>query len=286
MITAKAKSLPPKLYDMHVHTVHSDGRWSPMQLAEMARRTGLAGIFFTDHDTIISPAALAVASRGFGVELFPGVELSTEYGGRGLHLLGYSFDADHEGLLSLCRRLQCQRRQRWWQMVEILRDRKIRFDEPRLARIASLSTPGRLHLARELVHLRAARSIRGAFSQHLSGLEIQVRAAAPIEEAIDTLHAAGGIAVLAHPPALLTKETWTGLAERGLDGIEIGHPSIRGTHRRFLQTVAEQHQFLTTAGSDYHGDEPTEGLGSYTMTERQLEAIVRRDSLSLPALAQ
>lgn len=268
------KSPPPKLFDMHVHSIHSDGVWSPMQLAELARRSGLAGLCLTDHDTIIPPPVLAEASRGFGVELRSGVELSTELAGRKLHLLAYGFDATNEDLLGLCRDLQAKRRRRWWQMAEGLRQNKVRLDDARLARIAARSTPGRLHMARELVHLRAASSLRAAFAQYLNRIERSTEsAAAPLDEAVRLIHAAGGIAVLAHPPALLTKETWDALASSGLDGIETGHPSIRGTHRRFLDMVANQHGFVTTAGSDYHGDEPGEGLGSYTVSLEQLTSL-------------
>src|SRR5437764_4478862 len=74
--------------DLHLHTTHSDGEYVPAQVVDLARRSGLAAVALTDHDTVGGIAA-ARAAAGSGLEVVPGVEISAEYDGRELHLLGY-----------------------------------------------------------------------------------------------------------------------------------------------------------------------------------------------------
>src|SRR5947209_3453621 len=106
--------------DLHVHTTHSDGTYTPAQVVDLARRSGLAAVAVTDHDTLAGvPEAQAAA--GPGLEVIPGVEISAEHHGRELHLLGYFVRTVDAALQAALRRLRERRAERFWDMVERLR---------------------------------------------------------------------------------------------------------------------------------------------------------------------
>lgn len=258
-----------------------------MQLAELARRTGVAGFILTDHDTLADTNLLIEAGKRFGVEIHGGVELSTEFRGRGLHLLGYGMDHANEELRETCRQLQEDRRKRWDWLVRSLREEGLRLDEERLARVRSLSTPGRLHLAREIVRARGAGSARAAFAHFLTRLEPHApKARIAFERAVRLVHDARGRAVLAHPPARLAREDWKELVASGMDGIEVNFPSASRTHRRFLEERAREHGLLASAGSDFHGDDPRHSMGIPSIDEATFRALIgngERETARAPA---
>jgi predicted metal-dependent phosphoesterase TrpH len=246
-----------------------------MQLAHLARRSGLAGLALTEHDALPDPNVLRQAGAGTGVELLVGIELSTAFECRGLHLLGYGFDPFEHRLAEACRQLRAARRERWSRMVAWLRGRGLKLDDRRLARLEASPAPGRLHLARELVHAGHAPSNRAAFTRYLGKMQTACQfECLPFAKAVDLIHGAGGVAVLAHPPSSLTAPQWRMLVEGGLDGIETGFPSVTKRHRRFLTERVAEYQLIATAGSDYHGDEVSSTLGRFWVDRASLERLV------------
>src|SRR5262249_27382262 len=113
-LTARARA------DLHVHTTHSDGHYTPAQIVDLARRSGLAAVAITDHDTV-SGVAEARAAAPAGLEAIAGVEITSEYQGKELHLLGYFFRPDDEPLLAALKRLRHHRVERFYAMVDRLR---------------------------------------------------------------------------------------------------------------------------------------------------------------------
>src|SRR5260221_8496131 len=107
--------------DLHLHTTHSDGSYTAAQIVDLARRSGLAAIAVTDHDTVSALPEARLAALGSQVEIVAGVEITAEFQGRELHLLGYFFDADNVDLLAALARLRLDRRDRFQEMIERLR---------------------------------------------------------------------------------------------------------------------------------------------------------------------
>jgi len=258
------------LVDAHVHSIASDGALTLRQLANLARRSGLAAVVPCDHDVIHDSSDLEEAGNSASVLFLSGVELTVTHGDRTLHLLAYGFDPRHADLLDAVRRRQEQRLKRWAAMSAAILKQKMRLDPRRLERIGSGKAPGRRHLARELVAAHHATSIKNAFERYLHGLAHGYVDDDPlhIADAIELVHSAGGKAVLAHPPANLTVADWRFLAASGMDGIEADYPRVAKNHRRFLQERIAEYGFASTAGSDYHGDEPRDHLGLRTVKWR------------------
>src|SRR5947209_3426979 len=107
--------------DLHVHTTSSDGGYTPAEVVDLAIRSGLAGVAVTDHDTLDGIPAARAAAAGAPVEVIAGVEITAEYDGRELHLLGYFLRLDDAPLLSALARLRAHRAGRFWDMAERLR---------------------------------------------------------------------------------------------------------------------------------------------------------------------
>jgi 3',5'-nucleoside bisphosphate phosphatase len=268
------------LVDAHVHSIASDGALTLRQLANLARRSGLAAVVPCDHDVIHDPDELEEAGASAGVLFLPGVELTVTHGDRTLHLLAYGFHPHHAGLLEAVRRRQEQRRKRWAALSVAILKQKVRLDLRRLERIGAGKAPGRRHLARELVAAHHATSVKNAFERYLHGLVQGYVDDDPLHvaDAISLVHSAGGKAVLAHPPANLTVGDWRFLVASGMDGIEADYPRVAKNHRRFLQERIAEYGFASTAGSDYHGDEPRDHLGLRTMKWKTFCKLTRDDA--------
>jgi predicted metal-dependent phosphoesterase TrpH len=265
--------------DLHVHTTHSDGTYTPEQVVELARRTGLAAVAITDHDTLsgIAPARSAAASSV--LQVIAGVEITAEFLGRELHLLGYFVDLDDEPLDSALARLRAHRVTRFWDMVERLRGCGVSFEDEELKVRASNGAVGRRHLAELLIKNRRAGSMREAFTRYLGdrGQVAVPKLRLPVEEAIALVRGAGGVAAWAHPSYDCTRETLTRLRAVGLRAVEANYPGFRQTRIRELRDLAADLGLAVTAGSDCHGPgHPSRAVGACTLTAEEFAALSQR----------
>ncbi len=265
------------LYDLHVHSTRSDGLRSLMELAQMAKRTGLAGLAVTDHDILPDFDRLIHLEQQSGIEMVAGVEISTRFRDRPLHLLAYGFDGSPHPLGSLCQGLLNRRRDRLDRMVEWVRSKLPRFDDVELGRLRNQVSPGRKHVARELIRQGFVSSTRVAFDRYLSDLgDFAPASDVPLEEAIESIHQSGGVAILAHPPTGMTVDQWRALSTVGLDGLETRFGRVASSHRRFLEERCVEYGWVATAGSDYHGDGGRNQLGLHSVDRARLSEILAR----------
>lgn len=271
--------------DLHTHTTCSDGFYSPEDLVDLARRSGLAALAVTDHDTIDACAAARTAARGSSIEVVSGVEISAEFHERELHLLGYFFDESNAPLQTALRRLREHRWHRFGEIVARLRQRGIRFDAS--AHPSPGTTPGRLHVARLLVQNRHASNVRDAFQRFLSGTNAVPKVRLPVAEAIALLRNAGGVSSWAHPGNDCTKVNLLELRSLGLHAVEAAYPSVRPSRVREIRNLAQDLGLAVTGGSDCHGPGKN-AVGCQGITLAELEALRERTAAatapSLPAL--
>lgn len=252
------------LFDLHVHTVASDGERSVLEIAEIARRSGLAGFAVTDHDVLPDDDFLGHATQRTGVKILAGIEISTLWRGRGMHLLAYGFDPEASSLVQLSAHLCASRQRRVRRWIERLEGMGIRLNPKEVDTLFRHRAPGRLHVAKALVKSGHSTGPRDAFARWLArGEEWPDRPS--IIDAIRAVHAANGIAVLAHPSASLGMEEIAELAGAGLDGVEVAFPQASPARRRSLGEIAHHLGLLRTAGSDYHGGGHRRFLGSETI---------------------
>jgi predicted metal-dependent phosphoesterase TrpH len=272
--------------DLHTHSAISDGTDRPAELVAKAKAAGLTHVALTDHDTFAGLDEALQAGAALGIQVIPGVELSTELGGNSVHLLGYGPQADHPGLLAEFTKLQESRRGRIPQMLAALGRLGMPVSAEEVAKWAGDSpSVGRPHVADAMIALGYVKDRSEAFDGYLAegGPAYVPRYYAGLGAAIELIHDAGGVAVLAHPwgresRKYLTVDRIAALVgEHALDGIEVDHHDHDPAVRAELRALAAELGIWATGSSDYHGlGKVDHDLGCNTTAEEVVEAILDR----------
>ncbi len=265
--------------DLHLHTFFSDGTYSPEELAGHGHRVGLSALALTDHDTVDGCARAEAACRALGIEFIPGTELTAEHRNREVHVLGYWLDPESPALLSRLAGFQAVRENRIRDMVHRLNERGIALKADDVFRIANCKSPGRPHVARALVEGGFCGDYDQAFERFLKkGRPGWVpKARMDIPTTVGLIHAAGGVAVLAHPGLYHDDTLIPEIAEAGLDGLECWHSRHHGTEPVHYERLAAELGLVATGGSDCHGMSKGEPLiGRIQLPYAQVEALKAR----------
>lgn len=271
-----------RLVDLHVHSTASDGRLAPAAVVGAARAAGLAAMALTDHDTVAGVAEARAAGERLGVRIVAGAELSAHLFGEEIHLLALHLDRVDVIAHELAR-FQDDRVTRAGQMVERLNALGVGVTLDAVLAHAAGGAVGRPHVARAIVATGAAHDMRDAFDRYLGdGRPAYVdKPRLEAREAIALAHAAGGIAVWAHPGGDGRRDRVEPLVAAGLDGLEVLHPSHSSDDRQRLQALADFFGLVTSGGSDWHGvTEAPRGLGMmqvpHAVLERQDARVLAR----------
>ena len=271
--------------DLHVHSTASDGTTAPQDLPDLARASQLAAIALTDHDTTDGLADCAAAAERIGLAFVPGIEISADPGPspsspatspirRGtLHILGLFVAANDAQLKQIQKRMRAARNSRNPAIVEKLNQLGVAIDYEEvleLARAEGTQIIGRPHIADVLTRRGYANSVQNAFSRYLcQGAPAYVRRdRLPAAHAIDAIHHAGGLAVMAHPVQLVRGDGFQleqhirRLKDIGLDGIETLHSDHTPDEVESFEDLATRYGLVTSGGSDFHGSRKSVALGS------------------------
>lgn len=246
--------------DLHLHTTHSDGSCTPSELVRLAHQAGVTALAVTDHDIMTGVAQATAEGEHYGIEVIPGVEISSMIGQSELHILGYFLDWQDPILNERFTTLRESRHRRNPQIVERLQALGIDITYDEVRALAGSDSVGRPHIARALMDKHVVSSAKEAFDRFLAnGKPAYVPRDLPNPaEAIQWIKAAGGLAVLAHP-------SWVRLADRslielvrelkvaGLDGLEVYYSTHASRQTREYLSLAQHLGLLVTGGSDFHG---------------------------------
>ncbi len=262
--------------DLHLHTNFSDGTYSPEELVAQAARNNLAAIALTDHDTVEGCERAAIACKAVEIEFIPGAELTAEQNENEIHILGYFLDTHNEKLLAEIAKFQAVRQQRIHEMVARLNELKVPLRVEDVIALANCRSPGRPHVARALVKAGFCSSLDEAFERFLKKNRPAFVPKAKISSqvAIELIHQANGLAVMAHPGLNRTDEVIPDLVEAGLDGIECFHTKhSTATSEHYLE-IADKFNLLVTGGSDCHGTSKGKPLiGTVKLPYREVEKL-------------
>ena len=278
-------------FDLHTHSVVSDGTETPGDVVRQAAAAGLAGLALTDHDSTAGWTDASAAARETGVGLIPGIELSTRLGWRSVHLLGYLVDPADPGLLAETARIRESRLLRARRIVEAIgRDYPLTWDDV-VAQTGEGATVGRPHIADALVAVGVEPDRSAAFAGvlHPRGGYVEPHYAPTPVDGVRLVRAAGGVPVLAHPGA--TRADWVieadavaELVDAGLFALEAHHPeNTPGGERRALE-LARIFDLPITGSSDYHGTGKPNRLGQRTTEPAVVDALLAQATGWTPVL--
>lgn len=244
--------------DLHVHTTASDGTCAPGEVVRLAAEAGLSAIAITDHDTAEGYAEAAEAGRREGVEVVPGIEISTRFFGA-VHILGYYIDPLSPELRPVLDWVVQDRDERNRKMAELMAADGLPVSYEQMHERFG-TVVGRPHFARVLVELGLADSVQDAFDRYVEkGQKYYVgRHFLSIERSIEIIRLAGGVPVLAHPfqyklEDARLRELIEHCLASGLRGMECRYTGYSEEQTAYLLALAEEYGLLPTGGSDFHG---------------------------------
>jgi 3',5'-nucleoside bisphosphate phosphatase len=274
-----------KFADLHMHTNFSDGTFTPEELAQRGFDRGLRVLALTDHDTVEGCERMGVACEKLGIEYITATELTAEYDGHEIHLLGYYLDTQNQHFLTKLDAFQKVRQSRIVEMTEALNKAGVPLEADSVFELARCKSPGRPHVARAMVNAGLVSSIDVAFAKYLKKGKAAWVPKFKISafEAIELIHGAGGIAVMAHPALNRTDDVLPPLIEAGMDGIECFHSRHSTKDCERYEDMAEKHGVLITGGSDCHGMNKGQPLIGgiklpYVYVERMRQRVAERRS--------
>ncbi len=267
----------PKI-DFHMHTTYSDGHYTPFELIKKVKKQNIDIISITDHDSINGLEEAIAIGKDLGVEVIPGVEISTDVEDKEVHLLGYFLDINNSELKKYLSFFREERYHRALRMVKKLNaiGHAITIDD--VLEVTNSSAIGRPHVALAMVK-------KGIVNDYYEAFQKYLRDGAPAYErkihvspqsALKLINDAGGLSFIAHPGHLKESILMT-LINSGVDGIEVTHPSHNSYQHKFYRGIVNQYCLLESGGSDFHGGEKgdEDNLGKFWLAPKHYKEMLQ-----------
>lgn len=281
------------MIDLHIHSTASDGTLSPTSLAQAGQRAGLAAMALTDHDTVSGLPEFMAAGRNCHLQTVPGVEIACSWYSFSVHLVGLFIDYTNPGLLALLSQIRQARDKRNQLILQRLQELGIKLSMADIvAETGSCNQGvlGRPHFARALVRGQYCQDHQHAFNSLLGRQgKAHVQSYLPLPAAaIAAIHAAGGVAVLAHPFGGVSDSGRARLRHKlqrlktmGLDGVEVLYSDYSPEQQAAAASLAGELSLLPSGGTDFHGDNSPEvmighGLGNLQVPNQILPLLQKK----------
>lgn len=260
--------------DLHCHTTYSDGTVKPLDIIQMACDLGLQGLSFTDHDTIEAYQEAIPLAQAKKLSLISGIEFSAVHRQVSVHILAYSFPLSSSFIQQLCQRHQQRRNQRNRAIIDLLASQGMPLSPedfpPNLFSLEAHHTIGRPHIALAMIKRGYVNTLQQAFHEYIGEGKLcySPGESFSVEETLDIIHQAKGLAIIAHPHLINHVKILKDLLEMNFDGIEGYYARFpRQAHERWVKIGARK-GWIITGGSDFHGDlKPNLPLGSSWVNE-------------------
>ena len=267
--------------DLHCHTTCSDGSMTPVEIVNKAVSIGLRGLSITDHDTIDAYSTALDEAEKFKLRMISGVEFSSVHKTVSIHLLAYSFDLLNPIIREFCNKHQQRREYRNLGILALLAKNGMPISEEELAIAAnSVNNPrrtiGRPHIAQAMIAKGYVDTVQNAFKKYIGEGKLcyMPGASFSVEETIDVIHQAKGLAFIAHPHLIEKSTTVKDLLEMPFDGLEAYYGKFEANIQDKWVRLAAKKNLLISGGSDFHGDiRPYLPLGSSWIDEDNFKIL-------------
>ena len=256
--------------DLHSHTTASDGRLEPKDLVERALSFDIEVLAITDHDTVdgLALAKQHVQDNNLPIKIINGIEISTVWQNKDIHIVGLNIDPENEQLSALIEQQKQHRITRSELIAERLQKATREGVLEEVRQIAGDAPVTRAHFAKWLVDNGYAKTMQVVFKKYLTRNNPGYVPPnwCSMKDAVDAIHAAGGLAVLAHPGRYKLTAKWikrllAAFVEANGDAMEVAQPQQAQQERRNLADYAIQYKLLASQGSDFHYPSPWMELG-------------------------
>ncbi|HHX8465809.1 RNase RNM [Vibrio diabolicus] len=256
--------------DLHSHTTASDGRLEPKDLVERALSFDIEVLAITDHDTVdgLELAKQYVQDNNLPIKIINGIEISTVWQNKDIHIVGLNIDPENEQLSALIEQQKQHRITRSELIAERLQKATREGVLEEVRQIAGDAPVTRAHFAKWLVDNGYAKTMQMVFKKYLTRNNPGYVPPnwCSMKDAVDAIHAAGGLAVLAHPGRYKLTAKWikrllAAFVEANGDAMEVAQPQQAQQERRNLADYAIQYKLLASQGSDFHYPSPWMELG-------------------------
>lgn len=249
-----------KIVDLHVHSNKSDGTCSPSELVDLAIQKGLSAFALTDHDTTAGLDEAIEYAKGRDIEVVPGIEFSTEYQGRDIHVLGLAIDYKAPVFADRLQAFVDSRIGRNRKMCRNLTEAGIDISYEKLMAAYPGAVITRAHYARYLLDHGYVKSLPEAFERYVGDhcpYFVPREKVTPVQ-AVQLIRQAKGIPVLAHPTLYhmgkdALQKLVSSLTEAGLVGLEAVYSTYSAGEEREMRQLALRNGLFISGGSDFHG---------------------------------
>jgi len=254
-----------KKIDLHVHSLVSDGSFTPGELAEHAKEQGLAAFALTDHDVMAGCAEAAAAASAAGVEFINGMEMTMDFKGLKIHVVCLGFDEKHTGFQSMYKKIRAIKEGRIEDIIEFVHRKGVDISLEKVQEFTYMGILDRYAVMRYLVSLHLYDRAQPLWDNYLDpavvelGLNYNITA----EEALPIIHEAGGVTSLAHfhkniglgslDSRQQQEQAVVELHRLGLDGMERFYPNYSTEDAEFAEQMIKKYDLLPTGGTDFHG---------------------------------
>lgn len=250
------------IFDLHCHSTVSDGKLTPENLLERAVERGVDVLALTDHDTTQGIGLLQkeISDKQLNIALITGVEISTCWENKDIHIVGLNFDVSHPAMMAYLANQSDIREARAQEIGRRLERTKLIENVYQGAKdIAGEGQIGRGHIARYMIEQGMVKDNAAAFKKYLArGKTGYVPSPWPdMQSAIEVIQASGGHAILAHPMGYKLSGKWLrkltiAFKNAGGDGIEAAGCQLAPPHRQHLASLCQEYDLFGSAGSDFH----------------------------------
>lgn len=269
------------MIDLHIHSICSDGTFSTKEIVELANGLNLSTIAITDHDTVDGIALAQKTALEYNIDIINGVELSADYNGCEIHILGYFLDIKNKNLLNFLSDLKITRDKRNKSLIEALNDKGIDISLDYVANFSGGNLITKAHFGKAIMEKGYTKTIQDSFKLYLGRNRIGdvKRDLIPYNDAISIIKKSGGVSSLAHPTkyGLSTNEIISlikTLKQSGLQAVECYYSSHTKKEVNLLLKICKEYNLCQTSGSDFHGNNrPYVSLGNILYGNKLSEQI-------------
>ncbi|MBN1634666.1 MAG: PHP domain-containing protein [Ignavibacteria bacterium] len=242
--------------DLHLHTEYSDGKYSVPELIKLLKQNNIKVFSITDHDTIDGIYELKKLIKDNEIKYIPGIEFSTEYDGREVHILAYNIDYENYIFKEHVIKFRKNRIDRILKIIDKLNYLGLKFLPDDFFRyFKNTRAVGRPHVAEYIHKLGYVKSYQDAFNKYIGDFKVAFykKNSPDTLKMLKLIRETGGISVLAHPGKNFLWSKMDILLKAGLEGIEIYHPTHKSDKARKFEKFAIENNLFMTGGSDFHG---------------------------------